>query len=129
MVNMKERVYTALSSAFGEEKVSDSWPDDVFSSAARPYVIYTEEDNKSWERTGAKTTKAYCRYRIDIFDQDSTSAHAVLVDEALAWNADGTGLGMTRTFCQDDNQAYQRHKIMRYECVVSETDERIYGIS
>lgn len=127
---MKEKVCAALSSVFGEGKVSDFWPGE-FSPASGSDVVYTEEENKSYERTGARTTKSYCRFRIDIFDfdQDSTSAIACLVDEALAWNADGTGLGMTRTACRDDNTAHRRHKIMRYECIVGEADQRIYGIN
>lgn len=126
MVNMKEKVYAALCSAHGSDRVSDSWPQ---SEEEIPCVVYTEEENKSHERSGTRTTKSYCRYRVDIFNFDSTSDATVKTDEALAWNKQGTGLGMTRTGCADDNRAECRHKVMRYECIVGESDGRIYGIN
>ncbi len=112
MVNLKIKVYMALCAAHGEDKVSDTWPQSL---EQIPCVVYTEEDNRSFERSGTKTTKSYCRFRIDIFCEESTSAAAVLTDEALAWNENGTGLGMPRSICQDDNNDNCRHKNMRYE--------------
>lgn len=126
MVNMKEKVYRALCDAFGQDQVSDSWPQSMEKNR---YIVYTEEENKSYERTGSRTTKSYCRFRIDIFSKASTSDDAGKVDAALAWNEDNTGLGMTRTGCQDDNSAGVCHKIMRFECIVGENDEKIYGIN
>ena len=126
MVNMKEKVYQALCTAFDEDMVSDSWPQSV---EQIPCIVYTEEENKSYERTGSRTTKSYCRFRIDIFNTGSTSEDAAMADGALAWNEEGTGLGMTRTGCNDVNSADYRHKIMRYECIVGERDGKIYGIN
>lgn len=126
MVNMKAKVYEALCAAHGEDRVSDTWPQAM---EQIPCVIYTEEDNRSFERSGTRTTKSYCRFRIDIFSAESTTAATMLTDKALAWNTEGTGLGMTRTACQDDNNENCRHKIIRYECIVGENDEKIYGIN
>lgn len=127
MVNMKAKVYQALCGAFEEKDVSDSWPESM---EQIPCIVYTEEENKSYERTGSRTTKSYCRFRIDLFAEAgaSTSETAAKTDAVLAWNEDGTGLGMTRTGCQDNNSKDFSHKIMRYECIVGETDEKIYGI-
>lgn len=128
MINVKEKVYQALKGIPEMlNSVTDSWPQDWKN---RQTIIYTEEENKSYERAGYKTTKSYCRYRIDIFCKGSTSSLCQAVDRVLGYNVeDGTGLGMTRTFCQDDNEGDYRHKIMRYECIVSDTDGCIYGIS
>jgi len=131
MVNMKEMVYAALVEAFGEDTVSDSWPEELNNpnSGGVEQIVYTEEENKSYERSGAQTTKSYCRFRIDVLSVGSTSALVAKVDEVLACDKEGNGLGMTRTMCRDDNTAYQKHKLMRYECIVGERDNRIYGIN
>lgn len=131
MVNMKEMVYAALVEAFGEAAVSDSWPEGLNNpnSGGVEQIVYTEEENRSHERSGARTTKSYCRFRIDILSINSTSEKTAKVDEVLACDDEGHGLGMTRTMCKDDNTAYQKHKIMRYECIVGERDNRIYGIN
>jgi hypothetical protein len=127
MVNVKSMVYEALKPLTGD--VSDSWPSDW--QQAAPRIIYTEEENKSWERSGKKTTKSYVRFKVDIFCyQSSTSELACRVDKALAFdNDDGSGLGMTRTFCGDDNGAEWKHKVMRYEAIVDEYSKTFYGIS
>lgn len=124
MVNVKEKVYRAIKDILND--VTDSWPQDWADSGR---IIYTEEENKSYERSGAKTLKSYCRYRIDILMNESTSVIAGMVDAALACDSENHGLGMTRTMCTDDNNGSKKHKIMRYECIVDETNERIYGIS
>ncbi|MGN1146500.1 MAG: hypothetical protein ACI4R5_08610 [Acetatifactor sp.] len=125
MVNVQELVYRALKGI--HNNVTDSWPQGW---KERETVVYTEEENKSHERAGKKTTKSYCRYRIDILSKKSTSSLVQEIDRVLGYNEeDGTGLGMTRTFCQDDNEGEYRHKIMRYECIVGEGDGRIYGIN
>lgn len=123
MINVKEMVYEALCTV--HDNVTDSWPQDWKDT---PVIVYTEEENKSYERSGARTYKSYCRYRIDIFSRKSTSELAGLVDGILTWNSEGTGLGMTRTGCMDDNEGHHRHKIMRFECIVGENDGTIYGI-
>lgn len=127
MVNVKEKVYTALQPLAGD--VSDSWPSDW--QRTEPRIIYTEEENKSWERSGKKTTKSYVRIKVDIFCyQSSTSDLACQVDNVLAFNAqDDSGLGMTRTFCGDDNGSEWKHKVMRYEAIVDENNQSFYGIN
>lgn len=127
MVNVKSMVYEALKPL--AQDVSDSWPSEWTSPS--PRIIYTEEENKSWERSGKKTTKSYVRFKVDIFCyQSSTSDLAYQVDKVLAFDdADQSGLGMTRTFCGDDNGTEWKHKVMRYEAIVDEKNKVFYGIS
>lgn len=88
MKNVKDQVYAALAEVF--ENVTDQYPTDW---ATLPAVEYIEEDNKVYERTD-REEKAYVRYRVDIWDDHSTSESALKVDEALA------GLGLVRILCQ-----------------------------
>ena len=67
MKNVKDQVYAALDAVF--ENVTDQYPKDW---AALPAVQYTEEDNKVYERTD-KEEKSYVRYRVDIWNNRSTS--------------------------------------------------------
>ena len=98
MINVKDQVYAALLEKLNN--VSDSYPKDW------------EEDNKVYEFTD-KEEKSFCRYRIDIWDNKSTSRAALAVDEALA------GLGLKRTQCMDvDDPSGLKHKIMRYEVII-----------
>lgn len=125
MVNLKDDVIAALDTI--TDKASDSWPQ---SEEEMEGVVYTEEENKSYERSGKKTTKSYCRFRIDIFSQGTTTPMAQAVDRVLGYDPETeSGMGMTRTMCTDDNNGNLRHKIMRYECIVGESDRRIYGIN
>ena len=127
MVNVKNMVYEALKPLM--QDVSDSWPCEW--QKTEPRIVYTEEENKSHEMCGKKTTKSYVRFKVDIFCyQSSTSDLACAVDKVLGFDdADQSGLGMTRTFCGDDNGPEWKHKIMRYEAIVDEYDGRFYGIS
>jgi hypothetical protein len=69
-----------------------------------------------------KEQKAYCRYRIDIWHNRSTSASALLVDEAIS------SLGLKRTQCMDVDEPGGRlkHKVMRYEMVIDVETEEVY---
>lgn len=127
MVNVKSMVYEALKPL--AEDVSDSWPSEW--QKTEPRIIYTEEENKSYEMSGRKTTKSYVRFKVDIFCyQASTSDLACAVDKVLGFDpADQSGLGMQRTFCGDDNGPEWKHKVMRYEAIVNESDGKFYGIS
>lgn len=63
MVNVKNMVYEALKPL--AQDVSDSWPSEW--QKTEPRIIYTEEENKSHEMSGKKTTKSYVRFKVDIF--------------------------------------------------------------
>lgn len=71
MINVKDQVYAALLEMLNN--VSDSYPKDW---AVLPAVQYMEEDNKVYEFTD-KEEKSFCRYRVDIWDNKSTSRAAL----------------------------------------------------
>lgn len=116
MINVKDQVYSALLENL--EYVTDSYPK---SWTDLPAVQYMEEENKVVEYTDLKEDKAYCRYRIDIWHNRSTSETALLVDKAMA------GLGLKRTQCTDvDDPSGLKHKLMRYEMVIDVETQMVY---
>ena len=115
MKNVKDQVYAALSAVFGN--VSDQYPGN-FSDL--PAIQYTEEDNKVYEHTNAED-KSYVRYRVDIWDNKSTSESALKVDDALS------ELGLVRTLCQDAPEPSSwKHKVMRYEAIIDMYSDAVY---
>lgn len=117
MKNVKDQVYNALESVFGDS-VSDQYPKEW---AHIPALQYVEEENKVYERTGNKEDKAYVRYRIDIWDNKSTSGTAVQVDDAVS------ALGLVRISCQDTpDPSGLKHKVMRYEGIIDTESDIVY---
>lgn len=116
MINVKDEIYLALSERL--ENVTDTYPKDW---ANLPAVQYVEEENRVVEYTDGEEQKAYCRYRVDIWHNQSTSATALLVDQAIA------RLGLKRTQCSDvDDPNGMKHKVMRYEMVIDVKTKRVY---
>ena len=116
MKNVQAQVYAALDAVF--ENVTDQYPKDW---AALPAVQYTEEDNKVYEYTDNKEDKAYVRYRVDIWNNRSTSEAAMQVDAALA------DLGLVRILCQDTpDPSGMKHKVMRYEGIIDMESEQVF---
>lgn len=109
MINVKDQVYAALCRVI--ENVSDGYPEDW---KKMPAVQYMEEDNKVYERTSEGEEKSYIRYRVDIWNEGSTSACACEVDRVLS------ELGLERTGCTDVDgpQSRYKHKTMRYEAII-----------
>lgn len=117
MKNVKDQVFAALRGVL--KNVSDLYPADW---AALPAIQYAEENNKVHEWTEEGESKAYVRYRIDIWNNGSTSDIAVAVDRALS------PLGLTRTECTDvADPSRMRHKQMRYEGIIDMESELVYG--
>lgn len=128
MKNIKEQVYAALAAKF--DNVSDQYPHDW---AVLPAVQYTEEDNRVMERSNEGETKAYVRYRVDIWHNTSTSPAALLVDRALGipmadYQEPGDEpLGLSRTACSDTpDPSGLKHKVMRYEGIIDMENDYIY---
>lgn len=116
MKNVKDQVYAALAGEFGH--VSDAYPSDW---ANLPAIQYIEENNYVVERTGNKEDKAQVRYRIDIWNNTSTSEAALKVDEAIA------KLGLVRTACSDiPDPSGLKHKQMRYEGIIDMESDTVY---
>lgn len=116
MINVKDQVYAALLEV--TPNVSDLYPQTW---AKFPTIQYTEEDNSVYTRTDADEQYANLRYRIDIWDTESTSLTALAVDEAIS------ALGLIRTSCADvADPTGLRHKVMRYEGIIDVNTEMVY---
>lgn len=117
MINVKDEVYEKLSEAFGNG-VTDTYPKDW---SDLPAVQYTEEDNRVAEWTDDRETISYCRYRVDIWNNRSTSQAAGMVDSVMA------SLGLKRTQCSDiDDPSGLKHKTMRYEMYIDVDTRQVY---
>ena len=116
MKNVKDEVFAALQAVC--DNVSDVYPT---SWVDLPAIQYTEEENRVYERTANKEDKASVRYRIDIWDFESTSKTAQAVDAAIA------ALGLVRTGCSDvPDPSGMRHKQMRYEGIIDMDSDIVY---
>jgi len=116
MKNVKDQVYRALCTV--TDNVSDVYP----TQWADGFTIqYTEEENRVYERTGNQEQTAMVRYRIDIWDRQSTSAAALAVDRVVS------ELGLVRTGCNDapDPSGY-KHKVMRYEGIIDMNSDIVF---
>lgn len=116
MKNVKDQIYTALCGV--TENVTDTYPKawETF-----PTIQYVEEENKVYERTGNQEEKAYVRYKIDIWDNKSSSQTALAVDAAIST------LGLVRTSCGDVNDpSGLKHKMMRYEGIIDMHSDIVY---
>lgn len=110
MIDVKDRVYEALCKACSS--VSDAYPTNW---TELPAVQFMEEDNRVHTWTDDKEQISYVRYRIDIWDNRSTSETALAVDRELS------KLGLERTLCQDvDDPSHLKHKVIRYEAILEE---------
>lgn len=116
MKNVKDQVFVALCEKF--ENVTDQYPKDW---ADFPAVQYSEEDNRSYERTTEGECKSYVRYLINIWHNKNTSEAALLVDEAMS------GIGLVRTMCQDaPDPSGLKHKVMRYEGIIDLESDMVF---
>nr|DAT03302.1 MAG TPA: tail component [Caudoviricetes sp.] len=116
MINIKPVIYKELQKV--ADNVTDTYPDDWENF---PVVIFLEEQNKPGEWYDEKERKSNIRYKVDIFDKDSTSGLAVEIDKIFA------SLGLRRTDCQDvPDPSHLRHKLMRFEGIVDLDSQLVY---
>lgn len=116
MINIKPIIYKELEKV--AENVTDTYPDDWENF---PVVIFLEEENKPYEIYGDKEQKSNIRYKVDIFNNDSTSALAMKIDEIFS------SLGLMRTSSLDvPDPSYLRHKTMRFEGIVDLNSELVF---
>lgn len=116
MINIKPVIFKELQNV--ADNVTDTYPDDWENF---PVVIFLEEQNKPGEWYDEKERKSNIRYKVDIFDKDSTSGLAVEIDKIFA------SLGLRRTDCQDvPDPSHLRHKLMRFEGIVDLDSELVY---
>ncbi len=121
MINVKDQVYGAIKDI--TENVSDGYPKDW---AKLPAIQYMEEENVVFDWTydannHFKEMSSRLRYRVDIWNNQSTSAAALAVDAAIS------PLGLRRTACMDvDDPSGLKHKVMRYEGIINHEDQMVY---
>lgn len=116
MINIKPLIYKELEKL--TDNVTDTYPDDW---EHFPVVIYLEEENKPYEQYDNQEQKTYVRYKVDIFNNDTTSDMATSINSIFA------SLGLTRTTCQDvPDPSNLRHKLMRFEGIVDLNSELVY---
>ncbi len=116
MINVKDIIYKELSKTI--ENISDAYPQDW---ASLPAVQYVEEENKVHDYTDDKEQSSFIRYRIDIWDNKSTSKTACDVDDVMA------KLGFLRTNCADvPDPSGLKHKQIRYEAIIDCDKQFIY---
>lgn len=117
MKNIKDKVFSALEEKF--KNVTSSYPSDW---KKLPAIQLTEEENKVYEKTNEKEEKAYVRYRIDIWNNCSTSPAALEVDETICKK-----IGLIRTGCTDTpDPTGMEHKVMRYEGIIDMDSDMVY---
>ena len=118
MINIKSEIYNAIKSI--SENVSDGYPKDF---AIFPAIQYAEELNSTYEFTDGAEQKTEIRFRIDIWNNRSTSDIALQIDNAI------TALGLKRIYCQDIDEATgYKHKQMRYAGIIDVKTGHVYHI-
>ncbi|MCD8286496.1 MAG: hypothetical protein LUD50_04660 [Clostridia bacterium] len=116
MINVKSEVYEAIKDI--TSNVSDGYPRDW---ATLPAIQYTEEDNSVYEWVDGAESKAHLLYKVDIWNNGSTSEAALAVDAAIS------ALGLRRTACGDvSDPSGLRHKVMRFEGIIDVDTEMVY---
>lgn len=116
MINIKPIIYKELEKI--AENVTDTYPEDW---EHFPVVIFLEEENKPYEIYSDKEQKSNIRYKVDIFNNDSTSVLALKVDEVFS------KLGLMRTSSLDvPDPSHLRHKTMRFEGIVDLNSELVF---
>lgn len=116
MINVKPLICKELSKI--SDNVTDTWPSDW---QKFPVIIYLEEENKPYDWVDNKEGYSYLRYKVDIYDNKSTSDLAIKVDEIFS------GLGLKRTMSQDvPDPSNLRHKVMRFEGIYDPDSQLVY---
>ncbi|BDC01589.1 hypothetical protein CP118TE_12980 [Clostridium perfringens E] len=117
MINIKPIIFNELKKVC--KNVNDTYPSNW---ATFPIIQYIEEDNRTTLKTDDKEQQAYIRYKIDIWNDRSTSDIAVAVDGVLSL------LGLERIQCLDAPDPKQlKHKVMRYEGIIDVNNMRVYS--
>lgn len=116
MINVKDQVYKALCTVI--HNVADVYPKE---QPSFPFIFYTEEQNAVYEWTDDREQMSELRYRIEIWNEGSTSELALQADAAVS------RLGLRRTSCQDiENPEGLRGKQMRYEGIIDVNTQRVF---
>ena len=102
------------------DNVNSNYPKDF---TKLPVIMYVEEDNHTVEKSFGKESKAYIRFKVDIW----TNSMRELSDYTDKINEAITNLGMKRTQCLTvPDPSGLSHKVIRYEGIVDLETERVY---
>ena len=116
MINIKPVILKELQKV--ADNVTDTYPDDWENF---PVVIFLEEQNKPGDWFDDKEQKSYVRYKVDIFDNESTTDLSIKINEIFAMS------GLKRTESQDmPDPSHLRHKIMRFEGIIDPKTQLVY---
>lgn len=116
MINVKDKIVEQLEKAV--TNVSDTYPQDF---TKFPVVAYCEEENRVYEEVSEGESASFIRFRIDIWNNVSTSQIAVDIDNVISQ------FGFKRVSCMDvPENSGLKHKLMRYEAVIDVTQKFIY---
>ena len=116
MINVEDKLVNELEKVVNN--VSDTYPQ---SFQTMPAVSYCEENNSVYEETDEGEASSLIRFRIDIWDNVSTSQTAVKIDEVIS------KFGFKRIACSDVGEPTGiKHKLMRYEAVIDIDQSAIY---
>ena len=119
MINVKDQIYSKLKEKY--DHVTDTYPQEV---NTYPVIQFLEEDNRVAEWTGEGEASSYVLIKIDIWDDKSTSAYAMEVNDLVA------SFGFKRTACGDSpDPTGLKHKVMRFEAVIDNNDTQITSFS
>lgn len=110
MIDIKNIVYESLLKVC--ENVSDTAPNDT---STLPAIRCLEEDNRVEEWTDNQEQSSYIRYRLDLWDNNSTAALASAVDKQITED-----IGLVRMQCFDvEDASGRKHKTIRYEGIIT----------
>lgn len=116
MINIKPLIFKELQKV--ADNVTDTYPSDW---ETFPVVIFLEEQNKPGDWFDDKEQKSYVRYKVDIFDNESTTDLSIKINEIFAL------YGLQRTESQDmPDPSHLRHKVMRFEGVIDPKTQLVY---
>ena len=116
MINIKPLIYKELQKV--ADNVTDTYPSDW---ETFPVVIFLEEQNKPGDWFDDKEQKSYVRYKVDIFDNESTTDLSIKINEIFAMS------GSKRTESQYmPDPSHLRHKIMRFEGIIDPKTQLVY---
>ncbi|CIT99178.1 hypothetical protein [Streptococcus pneumoniae] len=103
MINIKPVIYKELQKV--ADNVTDTYPSDW---ETFPVVIFLEEQNKPGDWFDDQEQKSSIRYKVDIFDDTSTSELAVKINQIFE------SLGLRRTISK---KVYTHHQVLELERV------------
>lgn len=121
MISIKAEIYKALADAFEPLgiKVFDFFPDEL---EQFPLVVYLEENNLPYQITNDKEVLSEISYRVDVWSEDSTTEHAILINDVFF------KFGIRRTLSADiPDVTGLKHKMMKFEGILDLRTKLVYS--